>query len=113
MKKGLIITIIIILAVIIFAIMMRSTIHNGVSQDVTKCIGQNSALYIQLGCHACETQKELFGENSEDLTIIDCFYEREKCADIQYTPTWIINGKKYIGVQSIEELKEITGCQNG
>jgi len=110
MKKSLWITIGIIIAVIIFAIIMRSTIQNGVSQDVTECIGKNAVLYVQLGCHACETQKELFGENLDKLNIIDCFYEGEKCSEIQYTPTWIINGKKYVGVQKIEELKELTGC---
>lgn len=110
MKKSLLITIAIIIGVIVFAIIMRSAIHNGVPQDVSKCIGQNSELYIQLGCHACETQKQLFGEDINNLNIIDCFYEREKCDDIQYTPTWIIKGEKYIGVQTIEKLKEITGC---
>ena len=76
------------------------------------CIGQNSELYIQLGCHACETQEELFGENYQYLNSIDCFFEREQCIDagITATPTWIIDGKKYIGVQNIEKLKELTGC---
>ena len=45
------------------------------------------------------------------LNVIDCFYEQEKCTNIQYTPTWIINGQKYEGFQSIEKLKELTGCQ--
>jgi hypothetical protein len=110
MKKSLWITIGIIIIVILFAVIMRSSIHNGVSSEVTKCIGENSILYTQLGCHACKNQEKLFGENSQNLNIVDCFYEREKCAEIQYTPTWIINGEKYTGVQSVEKLKELTGC---
>ena len=110
MKKSLWITISIIIIVVIFAIIMKSNLGNGASQETVQCIGQNSALYIQLGCHACEIQEDLFGENYQYLNVIDCWFEREKCSEIQYTPTWIINGKKYEGVQSIEKLKELTGC---
>jgi len=123
-KKSSWITIGIIFAVIIFAVIMKNTIGNGTPQNIIECIGQNSELYTQYGCHACNNQLKLFGldvtglnknelknyfENSQ-LNIIDCFYEREKCADIQYTPTWIINEEKYVGVQSVEELKKLTGC---
>jgi len=81
------------------------------SEEVARCIGQNSMLYIQLGCHACKTQEDMFGENYQYLNKIDCWFEQEKCSDIQETPTWIIKGKKYEGVQSIEKLKELTGCK--
>jgi len=123
-KKSSWITIGIIFAVIIFAVIMKNTIGNGTPQNIIECIGQNSELYTQYGCHACNNQLKLFGldvtglnknelknyfENSQ-LNIIDCLYEREKCADIQYTPTWIINEEKYVGVQSVEELKKLTGC---
>ena len=109
MKKRLWITIAIIIGVIIFSILIISR-GNGISKQTAMCIGQNSELYVQLGCNACESQKKIFGENIQYLTIIDCWYERVKCSEIQHTPTWIINGEKYIGVQSIEELKELTGC---
>ena len=52
----------------------------------------------------------MFGKNRQYLNTIDCWYEREKCLGIQSTPSWIIKGEKYIGVQSIEKLKELTGC---
>ena len=75
-----------------------------------KCIGQESVLYVQLGCHACETQQEIFGDNYKYLNRIDCFYEKEKCPGIEATPTWEIKGKRYKGVKSIEKLRELTGC---
>ncbi len=109
MKKRSWITIAIILGVIIISIIIINR-GNGASQSTTECIGQNAELYVQLGCHACKIQEEMFGEHAQDLNIIDCWYEKDKCSDIQYTPTWIINREKYIGVQSIEELKELTGC---
>lgn len=101
----------IILIIIVGALVYINSKKNPeTSDEIAKCIGKKAELYIQLGCNACETQKEMFGENSEYLTIIDCWYEREKCSEIQYTPTWIIKGKKYTGVQSIEKLQELTGC---
>ena len=83
---------------------------NNVPTETTECIAENSKLYVQLGCHACETQEDMFGDDYEKLDIVDCFYERDKCSEITHTPTWIINNQKHVGVQSIEELKELTGC---
>ena len=109
MKKNSLITLIIILGVVILAYFLIIK-NNGVSEETAKCIGQKATLYIQLGCHACKIQTDMFGENSEYLNIVDCFYEKEKCIGIKYTPTWIINNEKYINVQSIEKLKELTKC---
>lgn len=110
MKKFLI-TIIIILGVIILSIIIISRPQPETPEEVAKCIGKNSKVYTQLGCHACETQKNMFGESYKYLNVIDCFYEKDKCSEIKYTPTWIIKGGEYVGVQSIEKLKELTGCE--
>ena len=111
MKKRNWITITIIVAVVIFSlILINNTSAGHVPKSTAICIGENSELYIQLGCHACVAQEEMFGESKEYLNTIDCFYKREKCEGITYTPTWIINGEKYVGVQSIEQLKELTNC---
>ena len=105
------VTILVILSVIIFSIIIIFDEPNTeTSEDIVKCIGQNSKLYVQLGCHACESQEEIFGENYKYLDVVDCFYERDKCSEIKYTPTWIIKGEEYVGVQSIEKLKELVGC---
>ncbi len=81
-------------------------------EEVAKWIGNHSVLYVQTGCIHCTEQEELFGENVKYLTIIDCVDAegRQECIDnqIHSTPTWIINGEKYEGVQSIEKLKELT-----
>lgn len=114
MKKKLvkIITPIIILGIIVLSFIILNKNKGDVSKDVTGCIGKNSELYVQLGCHACGIQEDIFGENYTELTVIDCFYEREKCSlkNISVTPTWIINGKTHLGVQSLELLKNLTGC---
>ena len=104
------VTILIILAILILSYSIITRSHPQTDIEVVKCIGEHSKLYTQLGCHACETQKNLFGENYNLLNVVDCFYEREKCEGIEATPTWIINGKKIKGVQSVEELKKLTNC---
>ena len=112
MKKGSLITIVIITAIIIFVVYVKTQPSPETPEEVVKCIGENSILYIQLGCHACKTQEDIFGENYQYLNIIDCWFEQNKCAEKQITaiPTWIIQGKKYEGVKSIETLKGLTGC---
>ena len=109
MKKRKWITIVIIIAVIIFSFLIINRSAE-VSMQLTKCIGEGSILYVQLGCHACSNQEKIFGSNYKYLNVVDCWYEREKCGGIAVTPTWIINGEKYVGLQTIEKLKELTGC---
>ncbi len=111
MKKKSWVTVFVIITVIGFAILLMNLSSASISKATAKCIGENSELYVQLGCHACTIQEEMFGDNYQYLNIIDCFYEKDKCSDIQWTPTWIINGEKYEDVQTIEKLKELTGCE--
>jgi len=110
MKKSNLITFGIIILVIIFAIVIIRKPTQTTEEEVAKCIGENSVIYVQLGCHACETQEKMFGNYTSYLNKIDCFYEKNKCPNIDATPTWIIKGQSYVGVQSIEKLKELTGC---
>ncbi|MEK6863006.1 MAG: hypothetical protein AABW57_02495 [Nanoarchaeota archaeon] len=112
MDKRAKITLIIIIAVILIAIYIKYPRPPETTEEISKCIGKNSILYIQLGCSACKTQENLFGENYQYLNKVDCFYEQEKCIqeEIEATPTWIIKGVKYKGVKNIETLRELTGC---
>ena len=81
-------------------------------EKTAKCIGENSLLYVSTGCFACETQQNLFGENIKHLQIINCRIQPQKCSENQIisVPTWIINKNKYVSVQNIDKLKELTGC---
>lgn len=100
-----------IVIIIIFGIFLVK--GNGSANEKTaKCIGENSDLYTKLGCPACEAQEKMFNENYHYLKKIDCHFEIQKCIDAQITgtPTWVINEEKYPGVQTIEKLKELTGC---
>jgi hypothetical protein len=111
MKKRSLITITVIVAVIIFAIILiNQSVNGNVPKSTAICIGENAKLYTKFGCPACETQENMFGTSYQYLNAIDCFFEIEECSTITHTPTWIINDTKYTGVQSIETLKELTGC---
>lgn len=112
MKENSWITVGIVIAVIILAYFLINKPKPETPEEVAKCIGEKSILYVQLGCSHCKTQEEMFGENLKYIKEIDCFYEKSICMEkeITGTPTWIIGGKKIEGVQSIEKLKELTGC---
>ncbi|MBR9706793.1 hypothetical protein GOV14_07195 [Candidatus Pacearchaeota archaeon] len=100
----------IIIAIIIYLVINFNNPSPQTNEELVKCIGSKSTLYTQLGCHACETQEKMFGENYQYLNTVDCFYEREKCGGIEATPTWLIKTQEYKGVQSIDKLKELTRC---
>ncbi len=103
-------------AIIIFLIIVVSIflikININVDEQTAKCIGENSILYTKVGCSHCETQKQMFGENYQFLTLVECSTDPELClnANIEGTPTWKINNQLYPGVQSIDKLKQLTGC---
>ena len=114
-KKSLLATIAAVIVVIAIAaaiLLLRSSNNSEVSVSLAKCIGQESHIYVQFGCPHCQDQEALFGGSFKYLNSTDCYFNPSACiaANITGTPTWIISGKEYLGVQSIEELKNLTGC---
>ncbi len=102
-----------ILIILVFAFIVLNKHSAPTSEEIAKCIGQNSKLYIQTGCIHCENQLKLFGENQKYLNIYNCMDDNWKtCRELELlgTPTWIIKGTKYTGKQSIENLQKLTGC---
>lgn len=83
-----------------------------IDKATTICITENSVFYGTEWCSFCQKQKEMFGTNVELLNYIDCDEDRDICvaAEISAFPSWDINGERYVGVQSEEKLKELTGC---
>lgn len=85
--------------------------NNGV---LAKCLSEKGVvMYGTERCPHCIEQKELFGESFKFIIYVNCDYEYSKCSEagVQFTPTWIVNGEKYVGVQSLEKLAELSGCQ--
>jgi hypothetical protein len=121
MKKvwNLLVTLLVIVGVIAVAFSIinwknSSTTKDIPSEEVARYIGEHSVLYVQTGCIHCKEQEDLFGVNVKYLHIFDCAASKENAlvcslGGITATPTWIINGEKYTGVQSVDKLKELTG----
>lgn len=105
--------IVILVAVIIGFILIFFSEHSPEEDlnEFVECISTKATLYTQLGCHACEKQEELFGENYENLEIVDCFFDPELCEEITGTPTWEIGDERYLGVIYLEDLARLTKCE--
>lgn len=88
---------------------------------LAQCLTDKGAvLYGAYWCHNCETQKQLFGSSFEHIDYVECAVgdpegkaQSELCLEkgIRAYPTWIIDGREIVGVQSLEKLSDITGCQ--
>ena len=107
--KKIVVGVIVIIAIIIIVYSLIPK-PNGIDKKTTECIAKNSVIYISTGCSACAYQEKLFGDNFKYLNTIDCAIDSDQCSEITGVPTWIISGEKITGVQSIETLKQLTGC---
>ena len=90
-----------------------SAVKSDGSEELARCLTENGAkLYGASWCPHCQNQKALFGEAGQYLPYIECTEKPEECraASITAYPTWIINGEKYMGEKSLEELKSLSGC---
>jgi uncharacterized membrane protein len=73
--------------------------------------------YMGWTCPHCYEQKQLFGkEGAATLPRVECVeagrnYQPQLCTQAQITafPTWIINGKSYTGVKSLNRLADLSG----
>ncbi len=110
-KKVVVIGIIVVIVVVLFIIFNQKSTPE-TSEEIAKCIGEKSTLYVQLGCSACKIQEDMFGKYYKHLDKVDCFFNSGACKDktIESTPTWIIKNEKYKGVQNITTLQQLTGC---
>ncbi len=118
-KKSALATVLVVVGVIAIAaaLIISKSLNSGtgVSASVAQCIGSHSQVYVQLGCSHCTEQENLFGDNWQYVNATDCYYNPSACNAITQngyysTPTWIINNKTYPGVQSVDKLKQLTGC---
>jgi len=112
-KKSVIIFVIITLVIIvtIATIIFLKNAPN-VDEKVISCIASKSHMYGSATCPHCTEQKKILGSYVSLFNITDCYADIGVCtkADIEFFPTWIINGEKYVGVKSIEQLKTISNC---
>jgi hypothetical protein len=85
---------------------------------LARCLVDKGAkFYGAYWCPHCQEQKTEFGSSAQYLPYVECDPSGEnanpqecQAAGIQGYPTWVINKIKYEGSQSLDKLKDLTGC---
>ena len=83
----------------------------GLAEHLTKI---DAKFYGTYWCPACNAQKELFGSSVRRLPYSECSPggprapQAPECdaAGVKSYPTWFINGQRYVGVRSLDELAQ-------
>jgi len=92
----------------------------GKYDELATCMKEKGAkFYGAFWCENCERQKQMFGKSASLLPYIECSAPDQKsqtqiCIDNGITgyPTWIFaDNSRLVGVQTMDTLKEKTGCQ--
>ncbi len=115
-RNTLIFAIILLLGIAIYIIIKPNTKNPGNPaqyDEFAKCLSEKGIkMYGTNWCKYCQKQKDLFGSSFKYINFIDCDKNREECIinEIKGYPTWRINEKNYVGLQTLEKLAELSGC---
>lgn len=90
----------------------------GKYDEFAPCLTERGAImYGTFWCPNCNSQKSMFSSSFKYIEYVECDPRGNKANpalcevnNIQNVPTWIINGTKYVGVQSLQKLSSISGC---
>jgi len=109
------ILIIIILAVIILAVILIINYvkaNENSDEQTMKCIASKTKLIISKTCSHCARQKEILNDHIDLFNIIYIDEHPEIWEQYNHppVPAWVINNEVHVGVQSIENLKQLTQC---
>jgi hypothetical protein len=85
----------------------------GLAEHLTRSGAKFYGSYL---CPHCTEQKEMFGGSVKRLPYVECLPAGPnapvaaecKAKNIQGFPTWIINGERLVGTQSLEALAQIS-----
>lgn len=88
---------------------------NSYVMDLAKALKSASAvMYCSNQSSDCDGQKALFGDAAQELDHVECnssdqSANLDECVgqNIQVYPTWVYQGKQYVGLQSLAELAKM------
>jgi len=117
-----------IIMVLIFVIVRQEILNNKLNsmilEGTTKeenlydsfasCLSKKGfVMYGSQRCGYCANQKEMFGESFNLINYVECTEQQELCREkkILGVPTWIYPDGVISGVQSLEELSELSNCE--
>ena len=104
-----------LLSFILFFSLFLSACSNspGKYDAFATCLFEKGAtMYGTEWCSHCQNQKKTFGKSFKYVDYVDCDKDRDECLrnGVKGYPTWIINGEKYSGEQSLQRLASLTDC---
>ena len=81
--------------------------------DFAKCLTDEWAImYGSETCPHCQTQKAMFGDSFQYINYVECTKEFERCANLEWVPTWEIDSWNYLeGLQELATLANATNCK--
>jgi hypothetical protein len=101
----------------IATVILRSgeVVPSGKYDAFAQCLATKKlTMYGAVWCSACKAEKALFGDSFKYVSYVECTENPNECLakGIEKYPTWIDEKEqKYVGVQGLEKLSEISGCQ--
>ena len=116
MKTTNILIVAVIVAVVASAGFLYSmpSASSGEDGSFAQCLTDKGAImYGTDWCSYCKKQRAMFGESFKDIDYRNCDIVGDECsqAGVRGFPTWVINGRSYVGVQSLEDIGKATGCE--
>lgn len=86
----------------------------GELDDFAKCLTEKGVvIYGNDFCSYTNHQLGDFGKSSKHLNYVRCIDNEALCDEkgVEITPTWEIDGKTYNGVQPLDKLSTLSGCE--
>jgi hypothetical protein len=104
-RRKIVLTLISIMFVISVYFIFNYLTTPGTYDSFARCLTDKGAImYGEDWCKYTNAQKSMFGKSFK-------FIDYRVKTDLRLRPTWIINNKKYEGVQSFESLSKATNCK--
>lgn len=103
-----------VVGLVLYLFVFSGPTSNSPIGQLALCLSdQGATMYSLPTCPHCQEQKDIFGDSFRYVDYVNCSENREKCINegIETVPTWIIDKKKFAGVQELGELAEKAGCQ--
>lgn len=104
-KKRKVIAIIVITFLALFSLIVYPLVSEGKYNDFAKCLTDKGAvMYGEDWCKYTNAQKAMFGKSFK-------YINYQVKPGLKVRPTWVIDGKEYLTVQSFQTLSRLTGCK--
>lgn len=113
-KKYALISLLVLAALIFSYTLYLKSQMPGQYDDFARCLAEKGAvIYGNDICQYTARELNFFGSSMKYLDYVKCVENKELCdaKGVKITPTWEINGKMYEGIQGLQKLADLSGCE--